>query len=66
MRNKCYNKGMSNQIRIDDDLPSAVKIAAIQDGKKMQAWLSDVVRAELNRRQENILKIKPLSPRPPQ
>ncbi len=57
---------MSNQIRIDDDLPSAVKIAAIQDGKKMQAWLSDVVRAELNRRQENILKIKPLSPRPPQ
>ena len=47
-------------VKIDLELHEAVKIAAIQDKKKLQDWLSDVIRAELNRRAENALKIKPL------
>jgi len=49
-------------VKIDGDIHDEVKALAARDGKTIKAWLSDVTRAELNRRQSHALDIKPLRP----
>jgi len=44
--------------KIDSDLLIPVKIEAAKDSKTVKKWVSDVLRAELNKRYEHIFDIK--------
>jgi len=52
----------TEMLKVDAEIHPAIKIAAIQDGKTLRAWVSDVLREELNRRGKRALEIRPLTP----
>ncbi len=54
----------STLIRIDLDLHRLVKIEATKDGKSIQAWVSDILRRELEARVKQQQAIEPQPPQP--